>query len=177
MQFSRKALGARWAWTTALTIALFAVLYLLDSALQTNTGYGIADMQFVRSGYGLRVIADHWLKPNDSVLAGFVLGLDFVFIPLYGAALFFGSLTALDRFAPKPGTWRTIMIRLALFPIGAAICDAAENLLQLWMLAHTPTNTLASFALEASAAKWLGVGVGIALSLAALIGRFVKRAD
>jgi hypothetical protein len=175
MQFSRKALGPRWAWTTVLAALLFAAIYLLDSVLRTNTGFGTADMQFVRSGFGLRTIADHWLRPIDAVQVGLVFGLDFLFIALYGTALFFGALAALDRFAPNPGVARRIMIRLALAPIGAAICDAAENVLQLWMLTHTPTNVLASYALEATAAKWLGITIGVALSLAALVGRWIPR--
>ena len=175
MQFSRKALNARWAWTSGAAIVLLVVLNLLDSLLRGRTGFGTADMQLLGSGYDLRVIADHWLKPNDTVLAGFVLGLDFLFIPLYGAALFFGSLAALDRFAPKPGIWRRLMTRLTLAPIGAAICDAIENVFQLRMLMTTPTNELASLALEATAAKWLGIAIGLLLTLAALIGHLVKR--
>lgn len=176
MQFSRKALNARWAITSAAAIVLLGVIYLLDSHLRGRTGFGTADMQFVSSGYGLRFIADHWLRPNDTVLAGFLLGLDFLVIPLYGAALFFGSLVALDRFAPKPGNWRRLMTRLTLAPVGAAICDGIENILQLQMLMTTPTNAMASFALEATAAKWLGIGIGVILAVAALIGRFIKRA-
>lgn len=175
MQISRKALGPRWAWTTILAVLLFAVIYLLDSSLRADTGFGTADMQFVRSGYGLRTIADRWLAPTDAVQVGFVFGLDFLFIVAYGTALTFGAIAALDRFAPRPGLWRKIMTRLALAPIGAAICDAAENVLQLWMLVHTPTNVLASYALEATAAKWLGIAIGVTLSVAALIGRWVPR--
>lgn len=175
MQLSRKTLDVRWAWTGGIAIVLLAVLYLLDEILRARTGYGTADMQFVASGYGLRRIADYWLNPNDAVFAGFLFGLDFLFIPLYGAALFFGSLAALDRFAPRQGLWRRIMIRLTLAPIGAAICDMLENGLQVWMLTHTPTNTMASFALEATAAKYLGILIGIVLTLAAIAGRIWKK--
>jgi hypothetical protein len=175
MQLSRKTLTARWAWTTVAAIVLFAILYLLDMALKAKTGYGTASLQGIGSGWGIRVIVDHWTSPPDAVMAGFLLGLDFLFIPLYGAALFFGSLAAIERFAPRPGKLQRIMSRLALAPIGAAICDAIENVLQLYMLTHASTNTMASFALEATAAKWLGVAIGVLLSLAALVGRIVKR--
>lgn len=174
MQLSRKALNARWAWTSALAVAMLIVLYLLDSELKGRTGYGTADMQLVSSGYGLRIIVDRWISPPNMSLAGFLLGLDYLFMPLYGAALFFGALAALDHFAPKPGNLRRLMTRLALAPIGAALCDAIENGLQIYMLTHTPTNLLASFALEATAGKWLGVLIGLILSIAALIGRIIK---
>jgi hypothetical protein len=177
MQFSRKALTARWAWTAALAIVLFVILYLLDGVLKAKTGYGTASLQGLGSGWSIRVIVDHWLSPPDAVLAGFLLGLDFLFIPLYGAALFFGSVAAIDRFAPRPGQLQRIMTRLALAPIGAAICDAIENILQIYMLTHASTDTMASFALEATAAKWLGIGIGVVLSLAALVGRVIKKAE
>lgn len=175
MQLSRKALNARWAWTTAAAVVVLLVLNVVDSELQTRTGYGTVSMQGVSTGWGIRVIADHWTSPPDAVLAGFALGLDYLFIPLYGAALFFGALAAVDRFAPKPGRRRRIMILLALAPIGAAICDVIENGVELLMLTRTATNTLASIALEATAAKYLGVLIGLVLSLAALAGRFWPR--
>lgn len=177
MQFNRKALNARWAWTSAAAIALLVILNLLDGLLKDKTGFGTASLQWVPTGWGIRVIVDHWTNPPDAVLAGFVLGLDFLLIPLYGAALFFGALAAIERFAPARGNLQRLMTRLALAPIAAAIADAVENGLQLYMLTHASTNTMASFALEATAIKWAGIGIGVILSLVGLVGRFVKPRD
>src|SRR5512137_1660055 len=116
MQLSRKALNARWAWTTGAAIVLLVLLNFVDSTLQARTGYGTVSMQGVGAGWGIRVIADRWTSPPDAVLAGFALGLDFLFIPLYGAALFFGSIAAVDRYAPQAGRLRRIMTLLALAP-------------------------------------------------------------
>ncbi len=175
MQFSRKTLNARWAWTTGLAVLMLILLNVLDGILKARTGYGTVNLQGVESGWAARVIADHWTSPPNAVLAGFLLGLDYLFMPLYAAALFFGSLVALDRFAPRPGQLRRILTLLALAPIAAAICDALENALELVMMTRAATDTLASFALEATAGKWLGILIGVALSLAALIGRVRKR--
>ena len=175
VQFSRKALIARWAWTAGLTVAFLIVLNLLDGLLKVRTGYGTADLQWLGKGWDARVIADHWTSPPNAMLAGFVLGLDYLFMPLYAAALFFGSLVALDRFAPRPGQRRRIMTLLAFAPVAAAICDAVENAVQFMMLTHAATDTLASFALEATAGKYLGILIGVVLSLAALLGRVWKR--
>jgi hypothetical protein len=175
MQLSRKALNARWAWTSGAALVLLVVLNLLDGALKARTGYGTLGLQGTGSGWNILVVAAHWTSPPNAVRAGFLLGLDFLFIPLYAAALFFGSLAALDRFAPRPGQLRRIMTLLALAPIGAGICDAIENVLEVMMLTDVPTNMLASFALEATAGKYLGIAIGLALSLAALAGRIVKR--
>jgi len=175
MQFSRKALNARWAWSAAAAFVLLLALNLIDAALRSRTGYGTADLQGVGTAWGIRVIADHWTSPPDAVLAGFALGLDYLFMPLYGAALFFGALAALDRFAPQPGPWRRVMTLLALAPVGGAICDAMENALQLIMLTHGPSETLTAFALEATAAKYVGIAIGLLLTLAALAGKLRKR--
>jgi hypothetical protein len=171
VQFSRKALIARWGWTTGLAVVLLIVLNLLDGVLKARTGYGTVDLQWLGKGWDARVIADRWTSPPNAVLAGFVLGLDYLFMPLYAAALFFGSLVALDRFAPRPGQRRRIMTLLALAPIAAAICDAIENALDYTMLTSAATDTLAFFALEATAGKYLGILIGVVLSLAAVIGR------
>ena len=175
MQLSRKVLNARWLWTSAAAIVLGVVLVLLDLGLQAKTGYRTFDLQGVGSGWGIRTIVDHWTSPPDAVLAGFLLGLDYLFSPLYGAALFFGSLAALDRFAPQPGRLNRIMSLLALAPIGAAICDGLENTFELYMLTHASTDMMASLALEATAAKYLGILIGLVLTLAALAGRFMKK--
>jgi hypothetical protein len=175
MQLSRKALNARWALTGGAAIVLLVVLNLLDSVLKAKTGYDTFSLQGVGSGWGIRVIVDHWLSPPDATLAGFLIGLDFLFIPLYGAALFFGALAAIDRFAPPGGRLRRIMTLLALAPIGAAICDGLENILQFYMLTHASTDLTASLALEATAAKWLGILIGLAMTVAALVGRVIKK--
>jgi hypothetical protein len=175
MQISRKALNTRWAWSGVAAILLLAGITQLDSILRAKTGFGTADLQGVSSGYGIRSIADHWTSPPDAVLAGFCLGLDYLAIPLYGAALFFGSAAAIVRFAPSRGGLNRILSLLSLAPVGAAISDGLENALQLYMLTHASTNTMASLALEATAAKWLGIAIGLALTLAALVGMIVKK--
>jgi hypothetical protein len=175
MQLSRKTLTSRWVGTTAAAIALLVVLNLLDTALKAKTGYGTVSLQGVGSGWGIRFIVDHWTSPPDAVMAGFVLGLDFLFIPLYGAALFFGSLAAVDRFGSYGRGLKRVLTLLALAPVGAAICDALENVLELYMLTHASTDTMASLALEVTAAKWLGIAIGVLLSLAALAGRVIKK--
>jgi hypothetical protein len=175
MQLSRKALNARWAWTTAAALAVLAVLILGDMALRGRTGYGVVDLQGVSSALGIRTILDHWTSPPDAALAGFGLGFDFLFMPLYAAALFFGAVAALDRFAPRPGPRRRIMTLLALAPVAAALFDACENTLELVMLTRGPTDTLAALALQATSAKYAGAGIGLALTLAALVGMVVRR--
>lgn len=175
MQLSRKALNARWAWTSAAAFAALAVLYLTDTILKAKTGYGAVDLQNVPTGWGIRSVMDRWTSPPDSALAGFGLGFDYLFMPLYGAALFFGAIAARERFAPMPGRMRRILSALAIAPVAGALFDACENALQMIMLTNGPSQTLATLAAEATTAKFAGILIGLALTLAAVIGLFVKR--
>ena len=177
MQLSRKALNARWAWTSAAAVAALAVLWLTDTILKARTGYGAVDLQNVPTDWGIRSIMDRWTSPPDSALAGFGLGFDYLFMPLYAAALYFGAIAARERFAPQPGRIRRILSALAIAPVAGALFDACENTLQMIMLASGPSQTLATLAAEATAAKYAGVLVGLALSLAAAAGMFVKKKE
>jgi hypothetical protein len=177
MQLSRKALNARWAWTSAAAVAALAVLWLTDTILKARTGYGAVDLQNVPTDWGIRSIMDRWTSPPDSALAGFGLGFDYLFMPLYAAALFFGAIVARERFAPKPGRMRRILAALAMAPVAGALFDACENGLQMIMLTVGPSQTLAMLAAEATTAKFVGVFVGLALALAAVVGLFVKRKE
>lgn len=177
MQLTRKALNARWAWTSGAAIAALVALNLLDTILKVRTGYGVADLQGVTTGWGLRVIIDHWTSPPNAALAGFGLGFDYLFMPLYAAALYYGGIIATERFAPRPGHRHRIMTFLAAAPIAGALFDACENALQLYMLMHSPNDTMAILAAEATTAKFAGVVIGLVMTILALLGMLVKRKD
>ena len=177
MQLSRKALNARWAWTSAAAFAALVVLSLIDTVLKAKSGFGAVDLQNVPTDWGIRSIMDRWTSPPASVLAGFALGFDYLFMPLYGAALFYGAVAARERFAPGPGRLRRILAALAIAPVAGALFDACENGLQMVMLTQGPSQTLTTLAAEATTAKFAGIAVGLALSLAAVVGMFVKRKE
>jgi len=169
MQLSRKALNSRWAWTSAAAIAVLIVLNLLDTWLRARSGYGTVDLQYMPVLLIYGVIAA-WSSLPNAVLAGFNLGLDFLFMPLYAAALFYGSIAAADRFAPKEGRLRRLLVLLAMAPVAAAIFDACENGLELVMLTTGPNATLAAFAMQATTAKFAGIAIGLVLTLAGVAG-------
>ncbi|MDE2183880.1 MAG: hypothetical protein KGJ78_12750 [Alphaproteobacteria bacterium] len=175
MQLTRKALNARWAWTSATAVGVLVVLNLADSYLRARTGYGTADLQGISTGWGLRLVIDRWTSPPDAAIAGFVLGFDYLFMPLYAVALYCGGIIAAERFAPPPGRAHRIITFLAAAPIAAALFDACENGLQIYMLLRSPTDMLAALAAEATAAKFAGIAIGLVMTLAALIGLVWKR--
>ena len=175
MQLSRKALNSRWAWTSGLAVALLAILNLLDTWLRMNSGYGTADLQYMTAG-GIYAAMVAWISLPNAVLAGFSLGLDFLFMPLYAAALFFGSIAAVDRFAPKDKRLLRLLAILSLAPVAAAVFDACENTLQIVMLMNGPDATLAALAMQATTAKFTGIVIGLIMTLAGLAGMFWKKA-
>jgi hypothetical protein len=174
MQLSRKALNSRWAWTSVGAIAVLVVLNLVDTWLRAKSGYGTADLQFMQVGAIYAAILAWSTLPN-AVLAGFGLGLDFLFMPLYAAALFYGSVAAVDRFAPKEGRLRRVLTVFAMAPVAAAIFDACENALQIAMLTGGPTATFAAYAMQATTAKYAGIAIGLVLTLGGVAGLFWKR--
>ena len=175
MQISVKALNARWAWTTAGSVAVWIVLAVLDTRLKSHTGFGTLDLQRASTALGMKTVFSAWIARPDAALAGFNLGFDFLFMPLYGFALFYGAIAAREAFAPKEGTLRRIMLFLAAAPLAAALFDVAENSLQLSMLLSTPTDAAASLSHSMTCAKWLCVIVGIVMAILGLAGRFRRK--
>jgi hypothetical protein len=175
LQISRQTLISRWRWTSLAAVLAFLVLFACDRALKVATGFGTADLQGVFDAAYVRGILDHWQNPADAAFAGFLLGFDFLFIPLYGAALYFGAVAARDRFAVKSGTVRRLFDALTLLPPIAALCDIAENVIELAMLRFGPNALLADVACRATSVKYVGLLAGLVLSLAAAVASFAKK--
>jgi hypothetical protein len=98
-----RELNRRWLWTTAMAIAAFAVLAFLDQRLEAETGYGTRDLQLVATAAGVNDILAHWYAPANAIAAGFSLGFDYLFMPLYAFAFFYSALIVRERFTPKQG--------------------------------------------------------------------------
>lgn len=154
IQISKRSLYWRWAWTGVGAVAALLVLLVADGVLKTRTGVGSVDLQMADSGPQVRFLMDHWQVQADATLAGFLLGFDFLFIALYGAALYFGALVALERLAPFPGRLRRLLHALTMVPLLAACFDVCENGLEMTMLFRGPNEMLAAIAYDASTLKY-----------------------
>ena len=171
-----KTLYFRWAWTTAAAVAVFAVLAYVDLKLKAETGWGTVDLQHVWTANGVRAITIAWLARRDAVMAGFNLGFDYLFMPLYGFAFYYGTIAARRAFAPKPGTIHRVMTLLAAVPLAGAIFDCIENALETYMVVAQPTDQLASISYAVTNAKMICFYIGAAMSLLGLIGLFRRKA-
>jgi hypothetical protein len=172
---SVKVLYFRWAWTTLGSIAVFAVLAYIDLKLKAETGYGTVDLQKVWTAASVRTVTGAWFMPRAAGMAGFNLGFDYLFMPLYGFAFYYGTLAARRAFVPKPGAAHRIVTFIAAIPLAGAICDCVENALETAMFIGQPTDRMASVAFMATNAKLVCFYIGAAMSLLGVIGLFRRR--
>jgi hypothetical protein len=170
-----RSLNRRWAWTGICALGAFAVLAVLDTRLKSATGYGTADLQRAASVDDVNLILVAWSTSRRAILAGFNLGFDYLFMPLWGFALFYGGLAARERFAPRPGTARRIWMFLSAVPLAGMLLDAVENATELGWIMQGVTERTVMIGSTATDAKWLCVIVGLALSLAGLAGKFIPQ--
>lgn len=179
MQFriSVRNLNRSWALTSLCAIAAFAVLAVLDRKLKTATGYGTIDLQRASTADAVNLILADWNYQRRVILAGFNLGFDYLFMPLWGFALFFGALAARERFAPRPGFARRAMLLVCAIPLAGMLLDVAENAIELYWIMQGVTDKSALIGHAITNAKWLCLFTGLVVWLAALLGRFIPRKD
>lgn len=175
MRISKATLWNRWRWSTGLGLVVFAAVAGLDLKLKAMAGVGTADIQAFTSAAQFRAAFWAWSQQSDAVLAGFNLGLDYLLMPLYAVSFFYSGIITADHFAPRPGRLRRILALAAMVPLAGALCDAAENALQLTMMLDGPTDSLARIAFTVSNAKTVALTIGGVLLLGALFVRFGPR--
>ena len=155
-----------WIWTALLALVAFAILAATDMKLKAATGFGTVDLQSVRNAAQADHIFTAWFNQAHSATAGFQLGFDYLFMPLYAIAFYFSAMLAREAFFPKRGVWRRAIDYLGYVPLVGAIADAVENALEYAMLAGGATDSLASDAFVATSIKTTCFYVGLALFVA-----------
>ncbi|MEJ1969347.1 MAG: hypothetical protein WDN03_12055 [Rhizomicrobium sp.] len=159
-----------WIWVTLMAVAAFVVLAVLDRGLKAATGFGTIDLQGFGDAMGYKRALAAWIAREHAVTAGFCLGFDYLFMPLYAISFYFSAMLAREAFTPKKGTWRRVMDYLGFVPLAGAIADAAENALELSMLTGSGNDGTAQAAFLATNIKWTCVAVGLGLLAAAIAG-------
>ena len=169
------AIRFRWAWTTLGGLACFAVLAAIDLKLKAESGFGAVDLQHAQTAGDVQRIAMAWQSPRHAAMAGFGLGFDYLFMPLYGFAFYYGTLMARDAFAPATGAIRRLLTMLAAVPLAGAIFDAIENALETYMLVNGPAEPLALYAYTATGAKMVCFFIGLVMMLIGIMGLFKRK--
>jgi hypothetical protein len=174
MRITKQSLTLRWTLTSLLAAIVFAVLAWSDLRLKSLSGYGTSDLQGFSTAAQYRQAFLVW-PSLYAVRAGFNWGLDYLLMPLYGAAFFYSGILAREAFAPRPGRLRRILTLLAAVPIAGAVLDGIENALEFGMMLTRPTDEMARIAFTISNAKWVALYVGLALWLGAILARQQER--
>jgi len=164
-----------WIWTTLLALVAFAILAVTDQKLKAATGFGTVDLQSVHDALGAKRIFSAWIAREHAAAAGFALGFDYLFMPLYAMSFYFSAILAREAFAPKRGLKRRAVDYLGFVPLIGAIADAIENGLELTMLTGGATNSLAQNALMVTQVKMVCFYVGLALLIAGFVGMMKLR--
>jgi hypothetical protein len=175
MQISRQVLTQRWWRFSLAAILVGAVLISLDVRLRQLSGYGTFDLQGFVSGAEYETAFHTWGVHAWLARAGFDLGLDYLFMPLYGMAFFYSGILVRDAFAPRPGLLRRLLGLAAMAPLVAAGLDALENALEMYLMLAGPTDAVAHLAFTVSTAKMAGFYVGLVLLAGAVLARVWER--
>lgn len=170
-----RALTFRWAWTTFGAVACFALLVWMDTRLKTQTGFGSLDLQKAATAQDFNVVADRWLTRDHAAAAGFNLGFDYLFMPLWGFAFYYSGLLVRDWIAVKPGLLRRLLTLISAVPLAGFLCDMIENGLEAKMLIAGADDRTAQIAFLATNVKSTTFLVGLGLLVLALLSFMFKR--
>jgi hypothetical protein len=175
MRIAKATLNRQWLVSTLLALVVYAVLASLDVRLKALSGVGTFDLQQLASGIQYEAAFHAWGVRGYLARAGFNLGFDYLFIPLYGVAMFYSGVIVMEAFAPAGSRLRRILSMATLAPVVAAGLDVIENALQFAMLVGGPSDSLAQTAHILSTAKLAGLLIGLLLLLGAVAARFKAR--
>jgi hypothetical protein len=159
-----------WLWTTLMAVAALAVLIVIDGRLKAATGFGTVDLQKLSSGAAFNAVFGAWIARQHAAAAGFALGFDYLFMPLYAMAFYFAAILAREAFAPRRGAMRRLIDYLGFVPLIGALADAVENALEYSMLAGGADDATAYMAFVATNVKWSCITVGMVLLVAGIAG-------
>jgi len=107
------------------TLILFAIFRVLDAPLQTPAApSGIVSFELAGSPGNAQAMVASWSE-YARLFAGFGLGFDFLFMPVYALALSLGILLATER---HPGGFAKLGAWLGWGALVAPLFDAVENI-------------------------------------------------
>jgi hypothetical protein len=173
MTIDTTRLRAKWGWSAVLSLIPFAVMGWLDGIVKAAAGYGVLNLQFAGTAEKTSQILGAWTAAGVVPHVAFSLGLDYLFMALFGAAFFYAALVAREAYPSLRGP-----LTLAAWagPV-AALLDALENAIHAGMVMGLCRPECVSLQYPVTLAKWALVVVGLVVSVIAITGlRRLKRA-
>jgi hypothetical protein len=143
------------------------ILQIVAQPLQTPTApRGIVSYEFAGTTDRVTAIFAGW-DEQARVHAGFSLGFDYLFMPLYAMTIALGCLWAAERWRWRPVAGLGSLLAWGVW--GAAVLDAVENL-ALWQLLTGPVaDPWPALAWWCALIKFVLVGLGMVYILAGAI--------
>jgi hypothetical protein len=148
----------------ALTLLLFGVMKRLDAPLRNLTAApnGIISFELAGSPEKAEAITQSW-GLQAHLFAAFGLGVDYLFLAVYGLTLSLGVLMAGKK---QGGRFEKFGVFIAWGVLLAALSDAIENYFLWQILIGAEIESAAAVAAFAATVKFflLAVGIGFALT-------------
>ena len=145
----------------AVAAILLAALMVVDQPLRTPAApNGIVSFELAGSLDNSRQIIDSW-SIDAKVAAGMSLGLDYLFLLIYAAAIAMGCELAAQRTSQWRPAFGRLGMLLAWSQLIAAACDMVENLLLFILLQGSTVQHLPALARGCALVKFSLVGAGL----------------
>jgi hypothetical protein len=161
--------GRRRALTALIVavIAMFVALSLLDAPLRASDEGGTVALEVAGSTDRATEIKEAWRADGVLESGAFIDGLDFLFAPLYAAALAGGSVAAAGAFRRRG--WKPLAaagIAIAWLAGVVAVFDWVENVALAKTLLDEPSAPWPAIALAAAIPKFAGSAAALLYGLA-----------
>lgn len=170
-----RAVGLRLS-IVALVLGTLAMA-AIDRQYKTDaTPLGIVSFELASNDVRAQEILDSWARSADYELwVAFALGVDYLYLVIYGLACSFGAATVAARLSnTRPGLAR-IARGVAFLQLVAPLCDAVENAGLMAMLLGAGTSPYAPLSAGFATAKF--VCLGLALVLFLVLGPVAARSE
>jgi hypothetical protein len=152
-------------------------MIITDQALRGLSGHGARDLQGAHDAAGFDAILGAFAVagPRATILAGFSLGFDYLFMAAYGFAFVCAVLFVRDRLFPDKGPLRATLNAVALLTIVGVLLDGFENILELRIAISDQARALAQLASAVTLVKWIASAPSMLLTVVAIVLAFLPR--
>jgi hypothetical protein len=161
--------GLLWPALLALTIALTIVLQAVNVPLKTPAApQGVVSYEFAGTTAASQGILDSW-DAGAKVHAGFSLGLDYLYMPVYALTIGLACAWA-ARVLGSRKRWLGSLGRVLAFGLGlAALLDATENYALATMLFSAAADPWPAVARWCATGKFALIIAGLVYALAGFL--------
>ena len=125
-----------------------------------HSPYGIVSFEFAGDLAAVERMLEGWGEPGRT-LAGFHLGLDFLFLVLYPSCIALACGLAVARLHPRHKRWAQLGAWVAWGQVLAGLLDALENTALLGLLLGRVSAPLPCMTWWCAAGKFALVGAGL----------------